>query len=241
MSRIDRLDALARALRDRPGITTAELAGELGVSARSVFRDIEHLRRRGAPIEASRGRGGGVRLNARWGLGRILLSSEEALCALLALAISEKLGFPMFAPEVGRARRKIVDAFPSAERRRITPLRERVFIGQPASAAVRASYGQPAPVVTRRLQAAFVETRLVTIDYVKESGDRAVRQVEPHALLINFPAWYLLGHDRERGATRTFRFDRILGIEVQSATFRPRPRDMAREVLGDRPFPVEPV
>jgi predicted DNA-binding transcriptional regulator YafY len=241
MGRIDRLDAVARTLRDRPGITAAELASELGMSARSVFRHIEHLRDRGVPIEASRGRGGGLRLNARWGVGRILLSTEEALCALLALAISEKLGFPMFAPEVGRARRKIVDAFPSAERRRIAPLRERVFIGQSASAAVRASYGHPDAAITRRLQAAFVETRVVTADYVKESGDRTIRQVEPHALLINWPAWYLLGYDRERGATRTFRLDRFRSIEVQSATFRPRPRDMAREVLGDRPFPMEPV
>ena len=241
MSRIDRLDALSRALRDRPGSTAAELASELGVSTRSLFRDLEHLRDRGVPIEASRGRGGGLRLNARWGVGRILLSSEEALCALLALAISEKLGFPMFAPEVGRARRKIVDAFPSAERRRIAPLRERVFVGQPASVAVRASYGQPAAAVTRRLQAAFVEARVVTADYVKENGDRAVRHVEPHALLINWPAWYLLGFDPERRATRTFRLDRFRGIEVESATFRPRPHDTAREVLGDRPFSMDPV
>jgi hypothetical protein len=72
-------------------------------------------------------------------------------------------------------------------------------------------------------------------------GIRPVDEVEPHALLIDWPAWYLLGHDREREATRTFRLDRVLGVEVLPATFRPRPHDMAREVLGDRPFPMEPV
>src|SRR5690242_14609521 len=115
LQRVDRLDLLTRVLRDRPGITVAELARELGVSARSVFRDVDHLRERGYPIEADRGRGGGMRLHASWGLGRVLLSSEEALCTLLSLAISEKLAFPMFAADLARARKKIVDAFPTSE------------------------------------------------------------------------------------------------------------------------------
>src|SRR5690349_24674149 len=127
MQRGDRLDLLTRVLRDRPGITVNALARDLGVSVRSVFRDIDHLRERGYPIEADRGRGGGVRLHASWGLGRVLLSSEEALGTLLSLAISEKLSFPMFSSEVARAREKIVDAFPTRERKQNAPLRERVF------------------------------------------------------------------------------------------------------------------
>src|SRR5438270_7535484 len=150
--RADRLDLLARVVRDRPGITSDALARELGVSVRSVFRDIEHLRERGYPIEADRGRGGGVRLHASWGLGKVLLSSEEALCTLLSLAISEKLSFPIFSAEVSRARKKIVDAFPTSERKRIAPLRERILVGRNASAAVAASYSTPDPAVTRRLE-----------------------------------------------------------------------------------------
>src|SRR6516162_3224181 len=122
MQRVDRLDLLARMLRDRPGVTVAALARDLGVSTRSVFRDLGHLRERGYPIEADRGRGGGLRLHTSWGLGKVLLSSEEALCTLLSLAISEKLSFPMFSSDVAHARRKIVDAFPTAERKRIAPL-----------------------------------------------------------------------------------------------------------------------
>src|SRR6185369_12298167 len=152
MHRIDRLDLLTRVLRDKPGITVLALARQLGVSARSVFRDLDHLRERGYPIEADRGRGGGVRLHASWGLGRVLLSSEEALCTLLSLAISEKLSFPMFSSEVARARKKIVDAFPTAERKRIAPLRERIFIGRPASATVRGGYSTPEASVMRQLQ-----------------------------------------------------------------------------------------
>ena len=242
MQRVDRLDLLARVLRDRPGITVSQLARELDVSSRSVFRDLDHLRERGYPIEADRGRGGGLRLHASWGLGKVLLSSEEALCTLLSLAISEKLSFPMFSGDVARARKKIVDAFPSSERKKIAPLRERIFVGRPASVTVRSSYASPAAVAMRRLQVAFVRETTVRADYVKENGESSTRRLEPHALLINWPAWYLLGYDHLRGEPRTFRFDRFRNVEIEeAASFRARPREIAATVLGEHCVPLEPV
>jgi len=242
MQRVDRLDLLTRVLRDRPGITVAGLSRELGVSPRSVFRDLDHLRERGYPIEADRGRGGGVRLHASWGLGKVLLSSEEALCTLLSLAVSEKLSFPMFSADVARARKKIVDAFPSSERKKIAPLRERIFIGRPASASVRSTYTMPEPAAMRRLQVAFVRETTVRADYVKESGESSSRRVEPHAMLINWPAWYLLGFDHLRGEPRTFRFDRFRNVDVEEdARFRARPREIAAVLLGEHCVPLEPV
>lgn len=242
MQRVDRLDLLARILRDRPGITIAILAHELSVSVRSVCRDIDHLRERGYPIEADRGRGGGLRLHSSWGLGKVLLSSEEALCTLLSLAISEKLSFPMFSADVSRARKKIVDAFPASERKRIAPLRERVFIGRPASVQVGYSYGTPDPTVMRRLQIAFVREVIVRADYVKENGESSTRRLEPHALLIIWPAWYLLAFDHLRGEPRTFRFDRFRAVETEDESrFRPRPREIASMLLGEHGLRVNPV
>jgi predicted DNA-binding transcriptional regulator YafY len=242
MQRVDRLDLLARILRDRPGITVPVLARELDVSVRSVFRDLDHLRERGYPIEADRGRGGGVRLHASWGLGKVLLSSEEALCTLLSLAISEKLSFPMFAADVSRARKKIVDAFPTSERRRIAPLRERVFIGRPASAAVGTSYCVPDAASMRRLQVAFVREVTVRADYTKENGESSNRRLEPHAMLIHWPAWYLLCFDHMRGEPRTFRFDRFRDVEIEDESpFKPRPRDLAATLLCEGAFRVDPV
>jgi predicted DNA-binding transcriptional regulator YafY len=233
MQRIERLDLLARVLRDRPGITVADLARALDVSARSVFRDLDHLRERGYPIEADRGRGGGLRLHASWGLGKVLLSSEEALCTLLSLAISEKLAFPMFASEFSRARKKIVDAFPTSERKKIAPLRQRIFVGRQASAAVRGSYAAPEPAVMRQLQVAFVREVTVTAEYVNETGVSSSRRLEPHALLIAWPAWYLLAHDHLRGEPRTFRFDRFRNVSVEEGSgFRARPREIATAILG---------
>lgn len=233
MPRVDRLDLLLRIVRDRPGVTATTLAEDLGVSVRSIFRDIRHLRERGYPLEADRGRGGGVRLHARWGLSKVMLSLEEALVTLLSLAIGEKLGLPMFAQELAQARKRIVDAFPAHERRRIAPLRERILVGGSASTAVRASYGEPDGRVMRTLQVAFVRERVVRADYVKENGERVSRRLEPHALLINWPAWYVLGFDLLRAQPRTFRFDRFESVEEETQIFRPRPRALAAAILGE--------
>jgi predicted DNA-binding transcriptional regulator YafY len=241
VARADRLDLLARSLRDRPGITAADLARDLGVSPRSVFRDLDALRERGYPVESARGRGGGLRLRGDWGLGRVLLARDEALCALLGLAIAERLGFPMFASEVARARRKIADAFPPRERRRIAPLRERIFVGAPASAAVRASYAEPRAAPLRRLQAAFVDALVVRAEYAKEGGRVSVRHLEPHALVINWPAWYLVAHDRLRGDARTFRLDRFVAVEADAETFRPRPRDLVGALRSAAGVVLDPV
>src|SRR5437867_9083039 len=139
----------------------------------------------------------------------------------------------MFSTEVSRARKKIVDAFPTSERKKIAPLRERIFIGRPASATVRGSYVTPDAGVMRKLQVAFVREALVRADYIKETGELSSRRLEPHAMLINWPAWYLLGFDYLRGEPRTFRFDRFRVVEVEEhAVFRARPREIATALLG---------
>ena len=138
----------------------------------------------------------------------------------------------MFAPEVWRARRKIADAFPATERRRLAPLRDRVFIGAAASPAVRRSYAEPAAAPMRHLQAAFVEARVVHAAYAKEGGELSRRRLEPHALVINWPAWYLLAHDHLRGEPRTFRLDRFASVEVEADTFRPWPRQRVLDLLA---------
>jgi predicted DNA-binding transcriptional regulator YafY len=53
-------------------------------------------------------------------------------------------------------------------------------------------------------------------------------------MLINWPAWYLLGFDHLRGQPRTFRFDRFRMVEIEDhAPFRARPREIATTLLGE--------
>ena len=232
MRRAMRMEVLLEALRDRPGTTAGELAARLGTTERSVFRDIATLRERGYPIEASRGRGGGLRLHPSWGLGRVLLAPEEALGALLSMAVAEALGLPMFGRDLRAARLKLVAAFPASERQRLQSLRRRVLVGAAASPEVRASYVTPDARVARGLESVFVKELVVWIDYERADGERTGREIEPHALLLNWPAWYLIGFDRLRGAARTFRLDRVRAARATTERFRPAPHRMIESIDG---------
>src|SRR4030095_13703776 len=75
--------------------TAAELAAELSVSVRTLHRDLALLRDLGIPIDSDRGRGGGLRLERGWSLGRVHLSESEAIGMLLSLTIAEKVGSPI--------------------------------------------------------------------------------------------------------------------------------------------------
>ncbi len=69
-SRLQRLELLKSRLKSGDPMTVASLADELGVSVRTLNRDIDILREQGVPIEADRGRGGGIRMHWEWNIGR---------------------------------------------------------------------------------------------------------------------------------------------------------------------------
>src|SRR5262249_2284961 len=116
------------------------------------------------------------------------------------------------------------------------------FIRRPASTHVQLSYRTPDPKVMRPLQVAFVRETTVRVEYVKEAGDSTTRRLEPHALLISWPAWYLLAFDHLRREPRTFRFPRLRAVEIEEgATFRARPRQIMGDMLCHLGFTLDAV
>jgi predicted DNA-binding transcriptional regulator YafY len=220
-ARLDRLEQLKGLLKDRDHVTASELAKELGVSLRTLNRDLAVLRAAGAPIESDRGRGGGLRLDRGWSLGRLHLRQEEAVDLLLAMAIAEKLNSPLLLRQLPALRRKIVASFGEAYQARIRLLRRRIFVGAPASPGILANYEPPAPQELMPIVEAFFNLRRVEIAYSDRYGVPTVRKVEPQFLYYAAPIWYLLAHDRLRNDIRSFRVDRIRGITVLEQSFRP--------------------
>jgi predicted DNA-binding transcriptional regulator YafY len=222
-ARLARLDQLAGELKSRDFATTAELAAELGTSMRTLRRDLAVLRERGVPIEADRGRGGGLRVAGAWSAGRVHLDSAEALDLLLSLAIAEKIGSPILLENLRSIRRKIAAAFAEPSERRIRSLRSRVLLGQAASSGVVAGFSQPPKPVVAPLVDAFFNQRCATIEYEDQSGTRTRRTIEAQYLYFNLPVWYVIAWDRLRDAVRSFRIDRIRSVIVEGVTFRMRP------------------
>jgi len=228
---IDRLDRALGLLASRPSWTARELAEELGVCVRTVRRDLSRLAARGVAVESERGRGGGVRVPARSGLGRVQLGAEELLDLLLALALAERLRSPLLLSTVGGLRHKLAAAFPPEERARISALRRRILVG-PVSANITASWKAPRAAVLRPIHEAFFHQRGLELTY-RARERSTTRLVEPHYLLLSWPAWYLLVWDHLRGAVRALRVDRIEAASVTAVTFRVRKAESMVAALGD--------
>jgi predicted DNA-binding transcriptional regulator YafY len=225
-SRLERLEELKGLLKARDHSTAESLALDLGISRRTLHRDLAILRDGGLPIEAERGRGGGMRLHPNWALGRISFSVAEAIDLLLSIAIAEQLNSPVLLRHLGGIRRKIVAAFGETHQRRIRALRKRILLGPPASDRVVASYRAAAPRPLAALAEAFLNERCVVIEYIDRNGAITSREIEPQFLYLSLPIWYLLAWDRLRGAVRHFRADRIRSVTPGRTSFRvadPRP------------------
>ncbi|MBB3452848.1 putative DNA-binding transcriptional regulator YafY [Rhizobium sp. BK313] len=219
-TRLNRLEELKGLLREREHATAAELAAEMGVSLRTLNRDIALLRQSGLPIDADRGRGGGMQLHRSWSLGRLHLDHLETIDLLLSITIAEKVGSPLLLQYLTSIKRKVSAAFAEGYQGRIRDLRRRIIVGGPATLNVVNSYVPPSRANLALVSQAFFEQRQVIIDYEARDGVVTSRRIEPQFLYLNAPVWYLITWDHLRDDIRTFRVDRIRSAELQSTTFR---------------------
>ena len=223
--RLKRLELLAVQLKQDGLCTIKDLAHQHGVSERTIARDLLLMREQGMPIDADRGRGGGVRLDSNWGIGRINLTYPEAVDLLISIAVAEQMNSPMFLASLGSVRRQLVASFAPEKRHKVNSLKSRILIGVTASTYVQATVASPPNRVVQTLHQAFIDRVSLTIRYQNESGEMSERKIEPHYLLLNYPVWYVIAFDHLRNAPRTFRCDRIMGAEPTDARFRLLPKE----------------
>lgn len=238
-SRLSRLDELASLLKAGELTTVAELAATLSVTPRTISRDIGLLRVRGIPLQASVGRGGGIRLYRDWPLSRTLLDHQEAINLLLALALAERLGSSLLLQSTGSLRNKLLSTFSPGETKNILKLRRRVLVRAPASEAVRQIHSQTtSDAIRSAVQQGFFEMRVVRIQYTDSVGARTLRDVEPQYLLLAWPVWYLLAWDHLRNDVRAFRFDKISSASVSDRNFELKPERIFESLIKEIGEPI---
>lgn len=226
-ARLSRLEALSQRLSDGAVHGVAALSEELGVSQRTLARDLSLLRQQGWELDSSSGRGGGVRVVHRWPSGRVTLRGDDALELLMSLALSEALGLSL-AGRHGELRRQFARCFAPADRADIAQLRQRIRVASPVSVEVQASRRERAHGVEARASVyqAFAQQWMLALTYLDGRQRRSERVVEPQCLLLAWPFWYLLAWDCEREGVRTFRLDRI--VQARRGGQRFQVRDPAR-------------
>ena len=223
--RLKRMELLAAELKHEGFCTVSDLAQRFGVSERTIARDLRLMREQGLPIDADRGRGGGVRLDHHWGVGRLNLSYPEAVDLLISIAVAEQMQSPMFLANLASVRRQLVASFSREKRRAVDRVKSRILIGLTASTFVQAGFTAPPKPIVQAVHQAFLDQNSMQITYRREDGETSTRLIEPHYLMLNYPVWYVVAFDHLRDAPRTFRCDRILSVETLPAQFRLRPRE----------------
>lgn len=231
-TRLDRLELLKTQLMQEQFCTVAGLADLLGVSPRTITRDLQVLREQGLPIDADRGRGGGVRLDRNWGVGRVNLSYSEAVDLLVSLAVAEQMNSPLFLAQLGSIRRQLLASFSPDKRHKVKDLKARIWIGASASPFVLQSFETAKKPVVQRLHQAFVTQSRLHISYLAEGDKMSSREIEPHYLHLNYPVWYVLAWDLLRDAPRTFRCDRILQARGSDEKFKLLPQSQFLSAIG---------
>lgn len=218
----NRLDRLIGLLKSSEHWTCAQLSVELSIGQRTLMRDLKEISEMGIPIESERGRGGGVRINKRYGLGKLDLNYKEIIDLLLALSTIEKLSSPLLLQNMKSIKDKISRAFPEDQRESIQSIRQRIHIGDSASVCVLSSFNPIKKSIIDNLHEAFFEQHSLEIVYTSGHGEKLKRIIEPHFLLLNWPVWYVLAWDHLRCDIRHFRIDRISSIKLLKTKFKLR-------------------
>ena len=197
--RLLRLLSLLQSQRDWTGV---QLAERLGVTVRTVRRDVDKLRNLGYPVYATLGVAGGYQLGAGAQLPPLLLDDDEAVAVAVGLRTAAGGTVAGIAETSLRALAKLEQVLPSRLRHRVSSLQQMT---------VPLAGGAPTvdPEVLTAVAAVCRDHQRLRFDYRDKAGAATFRTAEPHRLVHTGRRWYLVAWDIDRDDWRTFRVDRM--------------------------------
>ncbi len=210
MRRADRLFRLVQLLRARRFATGYQIADELGVSKRTIYRDVADLQGSGIPIRGEAGVG--YRLERGFELAPLIFTSDELESLVLGARIVAAWGDADLAAAVGSAMTKVEAVLPDTLRRVVL---ETPFFapGAPSGAAMAGEL-----TVLRR---AIGERRFVHFRYRREDGEESERDARPLGLYFWGRKWTLAAWCEARSDYRSFRPDRMREVRMLERSFDP--------------------
>jgi predicted DNA-binding transcriptional regulator YafY len=223
-ARLLTLLSLLQTPREWPG---GELADRLGVSRRTIRRDVDRLRDLGYPVQATKGSDGGYRLVAGKAMPPLVLDDDEAVAIAVGLRAGAGHAVEGMDEASVRALAKLEQVLPSR-------LRHRVSTFQAATTPLTSGDGASIATETLTVMASTVAGHeRLRFAYRAKDGAESRRVVEPYRLVSTGRRWYLVAYDLDRGDWRTFRVDRVNDPFATGARFAPRelPTGSAAEYL----------
>lgn len=218
-----RHDAIVRTLRRNGTSTIDALAEEVGASRRTVLRDISALRDQGYLIHADVGRGGGLKLDPQSMQTTARLSVPEVFALLISVAAMRAAGNLPFSELADAGLAKIEKSLPADKVKDLRAFLDCLHIGRLSPLQDLSDMGRMERDLLPAFETAFLQRAFIRFDYRDATGRHTRREVEPQAMLILPPLWYLVGWDPTREDFRHFRMDRISHpVAVVGTRFRRR-------------------
>ncbi len=226
----DRLARFYRVLRvlqayGEQGVRIEEIARRVGMSKRTVYRDLRALEDEiGVPVWSDEGRWG---VESEAFLPPLRLTVPEAMAVVLSARLMTRYA-NTYDPDLGAAFQKLEEGLPPALRDHVERTLEILS---------RRRFDEHFQRTVRDLTRAWADGRIVTFRYTGAYGtERGPRQarVRPYLLepSVQTHALYLIGHDEERNGLRTFKVERMTDLTVTSETFEPPEGGAMEELLG---------
>ncbi|WGL51224.1 YafY family protein [Nocardioides sp. BP30] len=220
----ERVLRLLGLLQQRPVWTGPELATRLGVTTRSIRRDVDRLRALGYPVNATQGVGGGYQLGAGRALPPLLLDDEEAIATAVSLRLAAGGTVTGASEAAVRALTKLDQVLPRRLRAGVRAL-------QGAIATLDGHRFEVDAEALLLLARACRDTVRIEFGYVDLAGAATRRRTEPYQLVATGSRWYLVAFDLDREDWRTFRLDRLRDPRITTLRFSPRAHPPAVELV----------
>lgn len=208
----------------RNGSSTIDtLARDVGASRRTVLRDLSAPRDQGFVIHSEPGPGGDVHLDPRSVQTTARLTVPEVLALLIRGAVMRVAGKLPFSDLADAGLAKIEKARPSDKVRDLRRFLDCLPVGQISPRQDLSDVGTMDPALLSTFETAVLQELRLRVLCRDAKGHQTSRELEPQAMLILSPLWYLVAWDPTRADVRHVRIDRISAREpVEGATVLPR-------------------
>lgn len=195
MTNTENLFELVYILMDRKQMTASQLAEHFGVSTRTVYRWIDCLSIAGIPVFATKGSGGGIRIDKNYALDKTVLTEDEKQSVVASL----------------NALKSLTGAESSAAKK-LQSLSKHNTDWLEVDFGTWSPLGRYVRTVFDVLKNAILHETIVTFDYFSTEGHTQHRTVHPWKIVFRGQAWYAFGWCELRGQERYFKLSRIQNI-----------------------------
>lgn len=220
---LSRLLGMIYILMNKGTVRASELAERFEVSVRTIYRDVEVLSMAGIPVYTKQGKNGGISLTDQFVLDKMMISKEEQVEIIAALASLEQTT----AGKEPQTLSKLGDFF---------QVEARNWVSIDFS-----DWSNSRQELFEQIKKAILQHCVLEFDYYGQFGEMSHRRVEPVQLLFKEYTWYLSAYCLTRKAMRVFKVLRMKRVEVTQEKFLPNQKTICQDFALKRyRFPKDP-